>query len=135
MRPQRAAQATGRRGPRWGRYGWAAVGTAGALWLGVLGVQAAPSSQQDVPRPGEPPRTGGAYWLGRYCAGCHGARGEGTIIGPALAGRPDGPLSYETILSRVRQPLLLMPDIPPELLPDERVREIADYLASLQSSP
>jgi mono/diheme cytochrome c family protein len=118
-----------------GRLLWAALGVGSALWLGALAARAAPLGQQDVPRPGEPPRSGGAYWISRYCAGCHGARGEGTIIGPPLAGRPDGPLSYEFILYRVRQPLLLMPDFPPELLPDERVREIADYLASLHTAP
>jgi mono/diheme cytochrome c family protein len=134
IRDGRAAgtQASTRRGPS--RLVWAALGLGSALWLGTLAAQAAPS-QQDVPRPGVPPRAGGAYWFNRYCAACHGPQGEGTLIGPRLAGRPDGPLSYETILYRVRQPLLLMPDFPPELVPDERVREIADYLASLHSAP
>jgi mono/diheme cytochrome c family protein len=99
----------------------------GLVWPlgGAVLSQAAPLAQQ------EPPRTGGAYWAGRYgCTACHGARGEGTPIGPPLTGRPDSPLSYEVYLHQVRTPLLLMPDYPPEVLPDERVLAIAEYFWS-----
>jgi mono/diheme cytochrome c family protein len=110
------------------------LGVVGTLWLGCLAGQAAPEAQQ-VPVPDQAPRTGGAYWYARLCIGCHGGRGEGTIIGAALVGRPDGPLSPELFLSRVRQPLLIMPDFPADVVPDARVQEIAVYLRSLEPAP
>jgi mono/diheme cytochrome c family protein len=93
----------------------------------ALSAPAAPAAQQ------EPPRTGGPYWFGRYgCSACHGGRTEGTLIGPPIAGRPDGPFTYERILQQVRTPLALMPDFPPDVLPDERVKAIADYIATFE---
>jgi mono/diheme cytochrome c family protein len=81
----------------------------------------------------EPPRTGGQYWFGRYgCSACHGGRTEGTEIAPPIAGRADGPFTYDRILKQVRTPLALMPDFPPEVLPDDRVQAIADYIATFE---
>jgi virginiamycin B lyase len=108
--------------------GLAASVAAGALLsLASLQVMGAPAAQQ------EPVRAGGPYWYGRYgCSACHGGRGEGTLIAPQLAGRPDSPLSYERILKQVRSPQALMPDFPPDVLPDEKVRAIADFVASFE---
>jgi virginiamycin B lyase len=108
--------------------GLAAIVAAGLLLsLASLQVMGAPLAQQ------EPPRAGGQYWFGRYgCAACHGGRGEGTLIGPQIAGRPDSPLSYERILKQVRTPIALMPDFPADVLPDEKIKAIADFIATLE---
>lgn len=101
----------------------------GLLATTALDSRAAPAAQQ------EPPRTGGQYWAGRYgCTACHGPQGQGTPIGPALVGRPDSPLSYEVFLQQVRTPLLLMPDFPPDVLSDEKVRAITEYYHQFEAA-
>jgi virginiamycin B lyase len=105
----------------------AIVTAGGLLGMACLEVMSAPAGQQ------EPPRTGGQYWFGRYgCSACHGGKGEGTLIAPQIAGRPDSPLSYERILQQVRSPIALMPDFPPDVLPDEKVKAIADFVATFE---
>lgn len=101
----------------------------GLLATTALDSRAAPAAQE------EPPRTGGQYWAGRYgCTACHGPQGQGTPIGPALVGRPDGPLSYEVFLQQVRTPLLLMPDFPPDVLSDEKVQAITEYYHQFEAA-
>ncbi len=63
---------------------------------------------------------------------CHGGRAEGTLIGPQIVGRSDGPFTYERILHQVRTPLLLMPDYPEDVLSDEKVKAITDSWTSLE---
>lgn len=97
-----------------------------ATVMSVLGSQTAMA--QD-----EPPRTGGAYWYGRYgCTSCHGTRGEGTLMAPPLAGTP---LNEDGIALRIRTPLLLMPDYPPDVMPEEQLRAIAEYVRSFAPAP
>lgn len=73
----------------------------------------------------------GACWYSQYgCVACHGGRGEGTPIAPALVGRPDNPLSYEAIASRVRTPVAPMPQYPREVLADDHLQAIAAWIWS-----
>ncbi len=121
------------------RRQWAIRLTAGLAVLAAVCIvggarpissEAAPTAQQ------EPARTGGAYWAGRYgCVACHGVRGEGTLIGPAIVGRPDSPLSYELYLRQLRTPLLLMPDYPPESVSDAQVRAILEHFSQFEPAP
>jgi mono/diheme cytochrome c family protein len=104
----------------------AVAAAAASLWVGTITTAAAPLPQQ------EPPRTGGQYWYGRYCPGCHGGRGEGTPIGPPLVGRPDSPLAVELLMDRVRNPLLLMPDFQASAISDEKLLAIAEYIQTLE---
>lgn len=81
----------------------------------------------------EPVRTGGPYWYGRYsCVACHGARGEGTYVGPPLARPPESPFTDEWVFAQTRRPLALMADYPAEVLPDERLQAIADYMRTFR---
>ncbi len=92
-------------------------------------LEAAPSAQQ------EPPRTGGAYWYSRYgCVACHGGQGEGTLIGPQIARRPDSPLAAERIIAQVRRPAALMPDFPDDVLSDERLTAIIERIWSFEDA-
>ncbi len=105
----------------------AVAAAAAALWTSAPPTAAAPQQQS------EPPRTGGQYWAGRYgCVACHGARGEGTPIGPQLVGRPDSPLSYEFVLHQVRTPVLIMPDFPESIVSDDKVAAIVEYFHSFE---
>ena len=105
---------------------WLAVALVAAVGSGLFTAVGALAQQ-------EPPRSGGQYWFGRYgCTACHGGDGKGTLIGIPIVARPDSPLSYDFILHQVRQPRQYMPDFAPEVLSDEKVRAIVDYIGTLE---
>ena len=107
----------------------AALGVAVATSAGVSSLQAAPAAQQ------EPPRTGGAYWYSRYgCVACHGGQGEGTLIGPQIANRPDSPLAAERIIAQTRRPLGLMPDYPDTVVSNEQLQAIMERIWSFETA-
>lgn len=60
------------------------------------------------------------------CGGCHGEQGQGTEVGPALAGH-----SEEIVVRQVRSPLDMMPAYSQARLSDEDLHEVAEYVASL----
>lgn len=75
-----------------------------------------------------------AYLYGRYgCVACHGPTGAGTAIGPAIVKRPQGPLTDEEIIRRVRTTLDMMPAYPPERLSDEDLQKIVSHVAILEA--
>lgn len=120
-------------GPGWRRT----LARAGAALTALVAIGLVAGSGalhgEAAPLPQEPPRTGGAYWFGRYgCSACHGGRGEGTPIGPSIVGRPDSPLPADQIVRQVRTPLLLMPDYPPSVVPDDQLAAIIEYVYTLE---
>lgn len=70
------------------------------------------------------------------CAGCHGDRGEGAVLGPAI-GTPDSnsavDLTDEQIFGAIRVGPGSMPGNPN--LTDEQIRSLVDYLRRLQRAP
>ena len=65
------------------------------------------------------------------CFACHGYVGQG---GPGLRLAPD-PLPVEAISAYIRNPAGEMPPITSKILPDQGVRDIHAYLASVKAPP
>lgn len=63
------------------------------------------------------------------CTTCHGSDLEGSIIAPALPGH-----TVNLVLRQVRGPVGAMPIFPPSTISDSELREIADYLAGLETN-
>ena len=66
----------------------------------------------------------------RYCAGCHGAQGEGGS-GPSLIAS-SAPHEMAAILAFIKNPRQLMPDLYPDPLNDRQVSVTAMYVRTLQ---
>ena len=64
-------------------------------------------------------------YAGFGCANCHGARGEGTALGPGVA---TGALSLAEFTAYLRQPTGVMPAYPADAIPDAAVAEMYAYL-------
>jgi virginiamycin B lyase len=77
-------------------------------------------------------RDSGAYFYTRYCAGCHGQNGRGTLIGFPLVDRPSGPVTSELVLEALRTPLQLMPSFPSNVINDEVAALIVHHIATLE---
>lgn len=69
---------------------------------------------------------GERLFISSGCAACHGARGQGSTIAPALAGHTGGQVERQ-----VRAPLGLMPVFPPSKISNEELGQIAEYVESL----
>lgn len=65
------------------------------------------------------------------CWQCHGFQGQG-MAGPALA---PSPLPYEAFAAYVRKPAGVMPAYSPNVLSDERLKHIHEYLSSIPKAP
>ncbi len=65
-------------------------------------------------------------YVGFGCAVCHGPRGEGTALGPAVAA---GALSLADFIGYLRRPTGTMPAYPADALSDDAVGEIYAFLA------
>ncbi|HET6342157.1 MAG TPA: multiheme c-type cytochrome [Gemmatimonadota bacterium] len=73
-------------------------------------------------------RDEGQYlYIARGCLGCHGASGRGGV-GPALAGTR---LPMEAFLHQLREPRDIMPVFPEEIVSEDDVEEIHEYLSAL----
>lgn len=78
------------------------------------------------PPPVATPEIEGKNLYTQKCAACHGPAGEGTQIGPVIAGH-----SVSAIKSQVRNPVGTMPAFPPAQLSDSELNKIAEFVASL----
>ncbi|WP_408141272.1 c-type cytochrome [Paraburkholderia strydomiana] len=78
-----------------------------------------------------PPVAHGATIYAAHCAACHGPSGEGAV-GPTLIGISD---RFQTadIEARIREPSGIMPSLFPAPLNADDVRDVARYVASLDS--
>lgn len=78
----------------------------------------------------------GPELYGISCAGCHGGRGEGAVLGPAI-GTPDSNaatgLRDDQIFGAIRVGPGSMPGNP--YLTDAQIRSLVDYLRQLQQAP
>src|SRR5271166_16658 len=92
-----------------------------ALAAGALEPAPAPVADTNVDR------TSGAYFYTRYCAGCHGRDGRGTLTGFPLVDRPSGPVTSELVLESLRTPLQLMPSFPRDVISDDVATLIAHH--------
>ncbi len=79
----------------------------------------------------DPSRPGRAELIEMGCYQCHGYDGNGGS-GPRLA--PD-PLPFEAFSSVVRRPPNVMPAYSPNVLTDEKLRDIYEYLESIPDPP
>jgi cytochrome c551/c552 len=77
------------------------------------------------------PDSGEWLYSARGCLGCHGASAEGGV-GPTLA---QTQLDFEQFLDQVRQPRGIMPAFPVEVVTDDEVRAIQDYVSGLTGVP
>ena len=89
---------------------------------------ASPAFAADAP--GDAAR-GKQFFVDQGCYTCHGFVGQG---GPGLRLAPD-PLPAEAIAAYIRNPAGEMPPISAKLLPDQGVRDIQAYLASVKKPP
>jgi mono/diheme cytochrome c family protein len=79
-----------------------------------------------TPTPVDHVVAGRQLFIGKGCAACHGQNAEGTDIAPALQGHNE-----EQIKRQVRSPLGSMPSSGPELISDDELEKIIDYIGSL----
>src|SRR5262249_30869120 len=99
----------------------------------------APATPAQEPAGTPPPateidRTTRAHLYARYCAGCHGENGRGTLIGFPLVDRPSGPVTPELLLEALRTPLQFMPSFPRNVISDDAAALLAQYVAALERS-
>lgn len=86
------------------------------------------------PPPPPPPSDGGAVAAGRTrymavgCSACHGPGGQGTFVAPKIGNTA---LTFEQVLSQVRNPRGAMESFPPSILSDQDVQNIYAFLKSL----
>ncbi len=117
----------------------------GSYWLvvatlvGVIFVGACSTAPPFVPPPTPAPApaptptpvdhvvAGRQLFVDKGCAVCHGQNAEGTDIAPALQGHNE-----EQIKRQVRSSLGSMPRSGPELISDDELEMIADYIGSLE---
>lgn len=74
-----------------------------------------------------PAQDGEAALRAAGCAGCHGERGRGTALAPAIAGPI---LSADEFLAAVRDPRGAMPAFAAESLPDDAVAGLYRFLSA-----
>lgn len=72
----------------------------------------------------------GARLFAQDCAACHGDRGTGGPIGPALT-TAHRRLSADQLLQAIENPVPPMPKLYPGTLDDAQVRDLAAYVESL----
>ncbi|MBI2830559.1 MAG: cytochrome c [Chloroflexi bacterium] len=68
----------------------------------------------------------GEQLYAQKCASCHGAKGEGTAIAPAVAGH-----SMTALMAQVRNPMGKMPAFPMAQLSDHDLENIAGFIAGM----
>jgi virginiamycin B lyase len=104
-----------------------AIASAALLLARAAGAQGPPS-----PAPAEIDRSSGAYYYTRYCAGCHGPDGRGSLIGFPLVERPSGAVTADLVLEALRTPLQQMPSFPRDVISDDVAALIAHHIATLE---
>jgi mono/diheme cytochrome c family protein len=79
------------------------------------------------------PPTGRDVYVNKGCHYCHGYEGQGALpTGPRLAPEP---IALDVFSNIVRRPPKVMPAYPEELLSDEELERIHEYLASIPEPP
>ncbi|MBI4295706.1 MAG: cytochrome c [Chloroflexi bacterium] len=78
-----------------------------------------------TPPPATPASEGQLLYT-QKCASCHGAKGEGTTIAPAVAGH-----SMAALKTQVRNPMGKMPAFPASQISDHDLDEIAEFIAGM----
>lgn len=84
---------------------------------------------------GEPPRppSGRDVYVNKGCHFCHGYEGQGALpTGPRLAPEP---IPLDVFSDVVRRPPNVMPAYPEELLSNEELERIHEYLESIPEPP
>lgn len=76
-----------------------------------------------------PSSQGRSAYISVGCGACHGQNGQGTDVGPALAGHTE-----EVVIRQVRTPLGEMPAYSQDRLSDEDLKGIAAYVVSLKAT-
>lgn len=79
--------------------------------------------------PGANPAHGKAVYQAR-CAACHGERGAGGPVGPALQNE-SARRSYQSVYAIVRDPSPPMPKLYPSVLTQSDLRDVSAYVESL----
>lgn len=79
----------------------------------------------EAPTP-EPASRGQQLFVSKGCSACHGAQGEGTDIAPGLGGH-----TGEQVKRQVRAPMGLMPAFAPDIISDQELEQIAQYIETL----
>ncbi len=93
--------------------------------VAIAALTCAPVAHADGTSEGE------RLFVTKGCLGCHGASGRGGV-GPDLARTA---LSVDDALKQVRHPRQRMPAFPAEVVSDDDVRKIYDYLKSIAPAP
>lgn len=86
----------------------------------------APKTETAVSAPSREVATEGETLFYKNCAACHGSRGEGTSLGPNVAGH-----SIDTIKMQVRNPLGRAPAFPPSQISEKELDKLALYINNL----
>ena len=92
--------------------------------LAIAALTCAPIAHADT-------SAGERLFVTKGCLGCHGASGRGGV-GPDLARTA---LGVDDVLKQVRHPRQRMPAFPAEVVSDDDVRKIYDYLKSIAPAP
>src|SRR5262245_47101765 len=110
-----------------------AYGIALAIAIAASLFASAANAQGTMASPaGEIDRGSGAYYYTRYCAGCHGRDGRGSLVGFPLVERPSGAVTPELVREALRTPLQQMPSFPRDVISDETAGLIAHHIAVLE---
>ena len=109
-----------------GVFGWA-IGRSTAEEAATVTVTAGGETQAEEEQPTGTSATGRQVYLEAGCSACHGLNGEGTDVGPSVAGH-----NPQQVHQQVRSPLAQMPAYSKEQLSDEDVDAIAAYVAGLE---
>lgn len=88
---------------------------------------APPPAPPAAGNPANPVERGRALFLSLPCPACHRPDGSGDY-GPRIASTA---LSFEQVLSQVREPRASMPPFSPSVVSDDQVRDIYAFLKSL----
>ncbi len=78
-------------------------------------------------------QSGRSAYVEMGCHHCHGYEGQGALpTGPRLAPEP---MPFEVFSNIVRRPPNVMPAYSPEVLSDEKLKRVHEYLESIPEPP
>ena len=75
-------------------------------------------------------RTAGSRIFAANCTPCHGAHGEGGVVGPSLIGESNR-MGFGGLVSWIEDPQPPMAKLYPKFLTERQVRDVAAYVESL----
>ncbi len=80
-------------------------------------------------------RDGRELYLDFGCHQCHGFEGQGSQASPPNPRIAPTPYPFEAFAAFVRTPVRLMPPYSPNVMSDEQLRAIYDYVAAIPEPP